>query len=380
MMMMKKLHSYCIVPSAWRESLDRIPTRYKRICVIVWVGWKVVALFLVLYVLPSGNKKQQLLLEQDHHPHQPPPPHSQSSSRHILLLVTVAPAIQTETMRVAVARHVAQLDDFDVQVRWIVENANHDYETIDDPTVAAGFYYWPDATPLFGGSLYRQERFVIKDELTRAAATATANEEIVSWDIILALYQDDVDLSNEMVHEYIATTGKLVVDEPSAVHYLPLVVSLDHATTTPDVTDHPTFGWAQIYNDTTTSSSSAASSSSSLSWGWMATPRQLFLLYRQGQFPLPPFDDAVAQNSDDALYVVCRFSFDQNQNPLTFVQREYYPHRVFGFPSLSATKIHSNSWRRGPHNGVPLIHLMSHDDNRQQPDDVAEIAAVTTTM
>lgn len=343
------------IPPPWRDRFDRIPARYKRLCFIVWVGWKFVALFLVLYVWPSSS-------HQDHpHHHQHPerlrpaaaasatqlhPPQKpqaeevrpESPPKVLLMLVTVPSSPLLSTMHAAVARTVAVLDDFDVHVRWIVgdddnDDENNDAEDDDEDNDATTdddnhIYYWRDATPLYGGSLYRQERFVIKDALLSAmmattigatGTTAAAFSSTAFYDVVMALYRDDVVfLSNDVLHEYIRTSRRLLLldsnndhDHPHAtvvVPHLPLVVSPDGVaatgttTTARNVMNHPALGLARVYNDTTGRSSTIATSTV-LPWGWMATPEQLFLSYRLGNFPLPPFEDAVAMNNDDALYV-----------------------------------------------------------------------------
>jgi hypothetical protein len=242
----------------------------------------------------------------------------------MLMLVTV-PSSSLSSMNAVVARTVAVLDDFDVHVRWIV--GDDDENNDDEDNDATADIYWRDATPLYGGSLYRQERFVIKDALSAMMATTTmgatgtaataSSSTAFYYDVVMALYRDDVEfLSNDILHEYLRTSRRLLLDSKNdhatVVPHLPLVVSPNGAaaaagtTTTPDVMDHPARGLTRVYNDTTSWSSIAATSTTTVPplWGWMATPEQLFLSYRRGNFPLPPFDEAVAMNHDDALYVL----------------------------------------------------------------------------
>jgi hypothetical protein len=346
--MLKRLRDHChrvlpMLPQTWRDRFDRIPARYKRFCFVVWVGWKFVALFLVLYVWPSSQHDHD-----QHQHHQPPERHLRpaaasatqlhpplksqpqaaeerpESPPKVLMLVTT-PSSSLLSMYAAVTRTVAVLDDFDVHVRWIVGDADDENDAEDDEDNEdndataddADHIYWRDATPLYGGSLYRQERFVIKDALSAmmaiGTAAATASSSTAFYDVVMALYRDDVIfLSNDVLHEYIRTSRRLLLDRKNehdrphatvVVPHLPLVVSPDSAAaagTTPDVMDHPALGLARVYNDSATSSTTVPPL-----WGWMATPEQLFVSYHQGNFPLPPLEDAVAMNNDDALYVFC---------------------------------------------------------------------------
>lgn len=237
------------VPKTWRDRYEQVPARYKAMCFILWVGWKFVFVGILWYCAQTSSSPKQ--------------------QQRMLCLVT-APS-RTETFTSTIARSIANLEQqFDVDVNWIVDDNNDER------------FVWGDAMPM-SGSLYRQERFVVKDAF-------------LFYDMFVALYDEQVVLTLAMVEDYLELSQQLSAHNANIeIEYLPYVGIQETQTSQMDALDHPLLGPSRIIHlDHDVQHKS--------NWGWMATRQQILQLYRENKFHLPPFDDNIAGNDDD-LYV-----------------------------------------------------------------------------
>jgi len=208
---------------AARTRYRRIPARYKYCCFFVWVGWKFVAAFMVLYFVSSATNNDDVDRNGIG---------GNGTPLRLLYMVT-SDTVRTQRRPYAEA-WIESVIDLSLNHRYIVDVAFITGDETIDPNLVvfwrqklpayAGLYIWTDAIPwrVQGDkvapqmdALWLQHRFVVKDRWPYY-------DIFMSW---------DVDARVTVAHvDYYWRQSRRMADDLVILGFVPVILTPDNQT------------------------------------------------------------------------------------------------------------------------------------------------------
>lgn len=235
-----------------KQMIARVPRRYRVACVVLWLGWKLLSTSVLLYIL--WTNAHVAMRPQQH--------------RMLHIITTTASSNATTTNVEALLSYAVEsqqkllrVDGLDVVDLYIILAGSptvSDRERIRQIVPSSESHIWEDAQPL-ADSIYRQHRFVIKDQLLNYDMIAVTTDESTSFPADIARHHWEASTTS--------TTGRRRTE--------PILLMHKH--------HHDS---SNLRTQTTTGSRSDATP-----MGWIATREQIFRLHNDRCSFLPPFWD-----------------------------------------------------------------------------------------